>query len=56
MEVGEGGGRLGGDAGDAITNAAGEMPPELLRLLFFASAAECAVLRTLDGCFLGGWE
>lgn len=53
MEVGEVGGRLGGDAGDAVTNAAGEMPPELLWLLLFASAAESAVPRTLDGCF---WE
>lgn len=51
MEVGEVGGGLGGDAGDTITNAAGEMPPELLWLLYFVSAAESAVPRTLDGYF-----
>lgn len=53
MEVGEAGGGLEGDVGDSVTNAAGEMPHELLWLLLFASAAESAAPRTLDGCF---WE
>lgn len=53
MEVGEVGGGLRGDTGDAITSAAGALPPELLWLLLFASAADSAVPRTLDGCF---WE
>lgn len=55
MEVGETGGRLGGNAGYPVTNKyCWEMLPKLLWLLLFALAAKSAVPRTWDGYFWGG--
>lgn len=54
MEVGEVGGGLGRDAGDLVTNAAGEVPPEVLCLFLpRLLSPQCPGLWM---GVLGGWD